>query len=180
MPPGDKARDKDGSSKLSWRVHILPYLGEMELYSQFHLGESWDSSHNLALLERMPKVFDANWGIPLGRQDVRPGHTTFVAPVGEGTIFGGREVTKIGDIKDGTSRTLVVVEVKPELAVPWTAPQDYAFAADDPGAGLAWGPDESVGVMSCDGAWHLLHKSITADMLLRLFQMNDGLPADYK
>ncbi len=26
MPPGKKARDEDGTSKLSWRVHILPFL----------------------------------------------------------------------------------------------------------------------------------------------------------
>ncbi len=103
-----------------------------------------------------------------------------MAPVGEGTIFGGNKVTKIGDIEDGISRTLAVVEVKPELAVPWTAPQDYRFDAEDPGAGLAWGTDDATGVMACDGHWQLLRKSISEEMLLRLFQMNDGMPARYE
>src|SRR5438046_1419781 len=35
-----------GESLLSWRVQLLPYLGEGELYKQFHLDEPWDSDHN--------------------------------------------------------------------------------------------------------------------------------------
>ncbi len=38
----------DGKPLLSWRVHILPYLEENELYHQFHLDEPWDSPHNRA------------------------------------------------------------------------------------------------------------------------------------
>ncbi|MDR3623427.1 MAG: sigma-70 family RNA polymerase sigma factor [Paludisphaera borealis] len=43
---------------LSWRVAILPYLGQNELYGQFHLNEAWDSPHNKALINRMPAVFE--------------------------------------------------------------------------------------------------------------------------
>ena len=42
---------------LSWRVAILPDLGERELYEQFHLDEPWNSPHNLVLVGRMPKVY---------------------------------------------------------------------------------------------------------------------------
>ena len=34
--------DKNGKPLLSWRVAILPYLDENELYKQFHLDEPWD------------------------------------------------------------------------------------------------------------------------------------------
>ena len=43
----------------------------------------------------------------------------------------------IGSITDGTVNTLFAVEVKPELEVPWTAPQDYVFDRQSPAAGLA-------------------------------------------
>src|SRR5262249_26236289 len=48
---------KDGKALLSWRVHILPYLGEEKLYREFHLDEPWDSDHNKALIARMPPIY---------------------------------------------------------------------------------------------------------------------------
>ena len=46
----------DGGPKLSWRVAILPYLGEGALFEEFHMNEPWDSPHNKALIGRMPEV----------------------------------------------------------------------------------------------------------------------------
>jgi RNA polymerase sigma factor (sigma-70 family) len=54
--PAD-VRDKDGKPLLSWRVLILPYLEQDNLYQQFHLDEPWDSEHNLKLLRQMPAVY---------------------------------------------------------------------------------------------------------------------------
>lgn len=48
---------KDAESGLSWRVALLPFLGEERLHGQFHHDEPWDSPHNNALLVRMPQVF---------------------------------------------------------------------------------------------------------------------------
>jgi hypothetical protein len=42
---------------LSWRVALLPALGEEDLYKQFKLNEPWDSEHNKQLIAKMPKVF---------------------------------------------------------------------------------------------------------------------------
>jgi hypothetical protein len=52
LPPA-AIRDKDGKPLLSWRVAILPYLDEVELYKQFRLDEPWDSPHNSALIKKM-------------------------------------------------------------------------------------------------------------------------------
>jgi RNA polymerase sigma factor (sigma-70 family) len=49
--------DKQGKALLSWRVALLPYLEEQELYRQFKLDEPWDSPHNKKLLSKMPAVF---------------------------------------------------------------------------------------------------------------------------
>jgi hypothetical protein len=49
--------DKKGKALLSWRVALLPYLEEQELYKQFKLDEPWDSAHNKKLLSKMPAVF---------------------------------------------------------------------------------------------------------------------------
>ena len=38
--------DAKGKRLLSWRVPILPYMEQNNLYRQFHLDEPWDSPHN--------------------------------------------------------------------------------------------------------------------------------------
>jgi hypothetical protein len=42
---------------VSWRVTLLPYLEEGELYKQYKMHEPWDSEHNKRLLARIPKVY---------------------------------------------------------------------------------------------------------------------------
>ena len=44
--------DPNGKPLLSWRVQILPYIEEQQLYQDFHLDEPWDSEHNIKLLEK--------------------------------------------------------------------------------------------------------------------------------
>src|SRR5262245_49932104 len=51
--------DADGTPLLSWRVLILPFIEQHQLYSQFHLDEPWDSPHNIELLPLMPISYRA-------------------------------------------------------------------------------------------------------------------------
>lgn len=56
--PAPAIYGKDGKPLLSWRVALLPYLDQNNLYQQFHLDESWDSPHNRKVLETfVPKVY---------------------------------------------------------------------------------------------------------------------------
>jgi hypothetical protein len=48
---------RDGRPLLSWRVHLLPFLEQDNLYKRFHLDEPWDSPHNIRLLDQMPIVY---------------------------------------------------------------------------------------------------------------------------
>src|SRR3954468_465914 len=52
-----EAGPKQGRALLSWRVHLLPYLGEDGLYKQFKLDEPWDGPNNIKLLNQMPVVY---------------------------------------------------------------------------------------------------------------------------
>ena len=172
FPPRDEVRDESGGSKLSWRVHILPFLGEIKLYKEFHVDEPWDSLHNKRLIEKMPSVYkNPMFG-------VEPGHTTFLAPVGEDTVFGGQKATKFHNVTDGTSNTVVLVEVKPALAVPWTAPADYAFDPEAPGRGLQVGADGRFLSAFADGSAQPLRGNLEPELMLRLFQKSDGHPID--
>src|SRR3954451_19781343 len=44
--PASAIRDRNGRPLLSWRVALLPMLGESELYGRFKLDEPWDSPAN--------------------------------------------------------------------------------------------------------------------------------------
>jgi hypothetical protein len=135
--PAAAIRDKDGKPLLSWRVKILPFLGDSggRLYKEFHLDEPWDSLHNRTLIEKMPEVYaDPD---PKLNELSRAGKTTYQVPVAPETIFYSSEGTTIRDITDGTSRTIAIVEVSPARAVEWTKPDDWEVNVQEPLEGVA-------------------------------------------
>jgi tRNA A-37 threonylcarbamoyl transferase component Bud32 len=113
----------DGKPLLSWRVMILPYLDENDLFRQFHLNEPWDSEHNKKLLSKMPKVFRA----PIDSSP-NPTKTFYQVFVGKGTLFEGRSGLPVEMIPNAGEKTLLIVEGGG--VVPWTKPQDLEY---DPG-----------------------------------------------
>jgi hypothetical protein len=130
LPPA-AVYDKDGKPLLSWRVLILPYLeqehlAERGLFRQFKLDEPWGSPHNLALLERMPKVYAP----PKGIATPEPYTTYYQVFVGKGAAFEGTRGISVADFPDGKENTFLVVEAA--TAVPWTKPQDIPYAPDQP------------------------------------------------
>ena len=122
----------DGKPLLSWRVHLLPYLDQGQLYAQFKLDEPWDSPHNRALIPLMPAVFaNPNLG------GAAEGKTNYLALVGPTCVLDGSP-NGIGfaKISDGTSKTIVLVEADADRVVEWTKPDDIAFDASNPSAGF--------------------------------------------
>ena len=83
--------DANGKPLHSWRVLILPYLGEEEkaLYEKIKLDEPWDSEYNKQLLTIAPKVYRC----PSNR-NCGEGQTTFSAILGDGAFFDASGVGK--------------------------------------------------------------------------------------
>lgn len=171
--------DADGRPLLSWRVALLPYLGHEELYREFHLDEPWDSPHNLSLVPRMPEVY----GCPSA--PVAAGMTPYVVAAGPGMFFEDPEpipgTQTVGvsllAIRDGTSKTILLLDLGWENSVEWTRPAEFAV-----------GVDEVVNVLSAvrsthasvrpvlfgDGSVLLLSQSIDPQTLRALFTRDAG------
>jgi hypothetical protein len=114
-----------GKPALSWRVAILPYIEEGQLYNEFHLNEPWDSPHNLKLLPRIPKTY-----LLPGEEGGPNGLTKYQVFVGPRTIFEEGQRISIPHIVDGATNTLLVVEAA--NGVPWTKPEDLRFDPNGP------------------------------------------------
>jgi hypothetical protein len=56
LPPAYVA-DASGRPMHSWRVLILPYLNEQQLYNDYNFNEPWDGPNNRKLIGMMPRGF---------------------------------------------------------------------------------------------------------------------------
>ncbi len=78
--------DRNGKPLLSWRVALLPFLEQDNLYKQFKLDEPWDSAHNKPLARLVLKVY-----APVDRATPDPSLTYYQVFVGKGTVFEKRQ-----------------------------------------------------------------------------------------
>jgi prepilin-type processing-associated H-X9-DG protein len=168
--PKPAITDKDGKPLLSWRVAILPYIEQQELYNKFHLDEPWDSPHNKALINEMPPTY-----VCPSRANVQPGTTAYRVFVGKGAFFESDRATGFADITDGTSNTLMVVEATE--AVPWTKPDsDLPFDPDAKPSLYGAGSTHPGGLNAAfgDGSVRFIKTSIAVEVFRALITRAGG------
>lgn len=109
---------EDGKPAHSWRVLLLPYLGEDALYEKYDQSQPWNSEHNLKLAEQMPQVYACP--DDTGNQQQRD--TSYMVIVSDLGVFQGAKSASIEDL-DSPSTTLLVVEVA-STGICWLEPVD--------------------------------------------------------
>jgi hypothetical protein len=159
------APEKADGPPVSWRVRALPYLERQDLYDEYRLDEPWDSEHNLKLVKQMPEEFG----------DDPDGKTAFMLFTGEGSSFSNPAVaTPMSIVQDGHSNTILLVEAGPDVAVPWTKPQDLAFNPKDPAAALGEVPEDGFTAVFLDSHTEVLPKEMDAEELKALITPAGG------
>lgn len=158
----------NNNPNLSWRVAILPYIEQAQLYQQFKLDEPWDSEHNKRLIDKMPRVF-----APVNGVKADKGHTFY-------QIFTGREAMKSGmsfaHVTDGTSNTLMVVEGGD--SVPWTRPDDMLYDAKKPLPKLGAFFNGDFQAVMMDGSIRFIRRDINEKVLRALITVAGGEVVD--
>lgn len=165
--------DKNGKPLLSWRVAILPYIEQDALYRQFKLDEPWDSEHNKKLAENYRiKVYS----IPGSVDDLKDGKTRFRVFTGGkdkvNAMFEHNVKTKLSEITDGTSNTLMVVAAKE--AVLWTKPDELNFDPKGNPSDLLYFQNDVTPALFGDGSVRYLSRKVTLDNWRALVSKNGG------
>ncbi|MCO8123936.1 protein kinase [Stieleria sp. TO1_6] len=102
----------------SWRVAILPFIDQNELFEQYKFDQPWDSQSNLQLLEKMPGIYRS----PFADADQPVGNTNYMGYATEQGALGTNGGVKLKEFADGTANTILLVGCKE--SVPWTKPED--------------------------------------------------------
>ena len=168
FPPASVV-DKKGKPMLSWRVMVLPFVEQDQLYKQFKLDEPWDSTHNKAVLDKhpMPPVFALPGVTKDGQKD-----THFRVLVNNGALFDPIQATKIQSITDGTSNTIMVITAA--AGVPWTKPDEVEFDPKADPRKLLHMKDGGCSVAFADGSVRFLKADINADTLRAMITKAGG------
>ncbi len=194
----------DGKPWHSWRVILLPYLEENELFNRYDFSQPWDSEKNRKVLEAIPAVYrDPNVA------DAKGNFTEYAAIVGKNTAFppegtrmktprlesftGDRKgVRSFAQVIDGLSYTACVAPVPHDRKIPWTKPEDITFDARFPELGKPGGiavpyhlngKADGLGlvpVLLMDGSVQTLPATVKPTVLNALMTCNGGeiIPPD--
>ena len=168
--------DQDGKPMHSWRVLLLPYLSENELYKQYRFDEPWNGPTNRKLAPRMPRVFALHG-------EERPGNetTNYLAVVGPETVWRPGEGLRFEDITDGTSNTILFVE-NLGANVHGMEPRDLLFAdmdftIDSP-AGIK-SKYHDPAIVTIGGSLYRLTRDVTPPTLRAMLTVNGGEKLSY-
>jgi Protein of unknown function (DUF1559) len=172
FPPAYVA-DANGKPMHSWRVLILPFMEQSQLYASYRMDEPWDGPNNRKLIDQRPNVYNC----PSRRPS--PGLTSYVVIVGPNTAFPGPKTTKLGDIHDGPGSTILVAEVS-NVDIAWTEPRDLdaesmSWAIDDPKRPSISSPHETgPAVVFADSSYRRLSTYHPPDALKAMTTINGG------
>jgi prepilin-type processing-associated H-X9-DG protein len=180
FPPAYVA-DKNGKPMHSWRVLILPYLEQQGLSSQYRFDEPWNSPNNKRVADTMMKVFHC----PDRPHASDPFTTDYMMVVGRHTISDGPHGRKFAEITDGTSNTIMVVEVD-NSTTPWAEPKDLKFDDIDfkingtRRQGIGSDHPGGINAAFCDGSVRFLRDSINPQLVKAMLTIDGGeqIPAE--
>lgn len=122
LPPAFIA-DADGKPMHSWRVLLLPFLDQREVYNQYDFSEPWDGPNNRKLANRINRY---TFQCPSGPNYETSWMTDYVAIVGPKTAFPSSRSTTFDDFQDGPENTILLVEIA-NSNIHWMEPRDLNF-----------------------------------------------------
>ena len=165
--------DEHGRPLHSWRVLILPYVDQQELYDQYKFDEPWDGPHNISLLEKMPPLYRCP-----SHEDAEAAMTDYAAVVGDACVMRGTITVTVREITDGMTNTIVIGEAA-GARIRWTEPRDVSFGAftrlgDVQSFNSEHGSVSGAFALHADGWVQFLSEDVPAETLKSMFTRAGG------
>ena len=171
----------DGTPLHSWRVLILPYLGENELFDRYDFNEPWNSAGNRRLIGQPPALLRSGEVATASR---------FYLITGPGTLFPpalphGFAPRGPRDVSDNPGQTLLVVEAVPPAAAMlsgWTEPIDLDVSlmrgaiGSSPGVEIGGVSEDGAVVATVDGRGHFIDQRLSPVTVMALTTIAGGEP----
>lgn len=152
----------------SWRVLLLPHLGEKELYARYRFDEPWDGPHNRELQSERPKAYAS----PL-QTSRDPNVAPYLAVVSRRTMWPAHFPIRIEQVTDGISNTIQLIENDGSDII-WTEPRDLrerdALGLLKPsGKQSAKAPaSQTIPMLLGDGTVRMISQQINRDLFVSL------------
>lgn len=164
LPPA-VIRPAGGKPPYSWRVAILPFIEQNDLFKEYNFNEPWDSVSNRKLIEKMPQIYRS--------PSDSSGNNAYFVPTGGPTLFPpSNPGVKFSEVTDGLSNTIMVVEAKREI--PWTKPEDLEYDPSKPMPEFGGFTPEGFNSGFADGSVHFISSRIEPQLLKALLSRNGG------
>ncbi len=182
FPPAGEGSNGE-RHRVSWRVLILPNLGEEALYYRFLAaganGEfpEWDDPAIEGLAEGIPEFFrnpNQSWAA---------NETNYLAVTGPGTIYDPEQFPRAAGVDDiyrgdGPAHTAWLVEADADQVVPWHAPRDWKFDPNDPKRGLGNFRPGGFLVLFADGHTQFISNNTDPAVLRAMMTLAGGEAVD--
>ena len=165
--------DESGQPMTSWRTLLLPFMEQVNLYDMVDTTRPWDDPVNSTVRETSIMLYHSP-------RDPDPNsiYTNYVAITGEGTAMPGSSATDMGDIRDGMSNTILLIEIV-NSDIEWSEPRDLDInnlsrvdeGADPSAVNVI--PRRAV-VGFCDGSVRNLPAEVSGEVLRKYLLRDDG------
>ena len=177
LPSGD-GPVRPGGPAVSWRVKLLPFIEEGNLYEQYNFDEPWDSENNMKVAKQMPATFMNP------QSTAQEGFTVYRGVGGVSGVMGvddkGKSVRRtFGEITDGTSNTIMFVECPDHMAVPWTKPDGGIDPEKASPQQLQGNFSGGFNVSFCDGSTYFIASSLGTETFKALLGFDDGIVTSF-
>jgi beta-lactamase regulating signal transducer with metallopeptidase domain len=155
----------DGKTLHSWRVELLPFLGEQKLFDEYKLDETWDSEHNKTLVAKIPSIYSTSvW--------TQKGDSDYFVITGKGTLFDADEPGRRESVADAPGETILVIQSNQHI--PWTKPIDIETTADHNAVRPFRGHGKGLYAAFADGTVKFVTKETDAASVRAMFTKAGG------
>ncbi len=175
--PPAVVNDKAGRPRHSWRVLLLPYMGQehADIYQRYDFNQDYNQTALAWQMAGSAKLYRCP-----SNEDMTDDYTNYMVVTGPNTLFPGAKSRSKDDIKDNLATTIMVVEVV-DSHVTWLQPVDFDVSISpleltDPDGGGLSSHHAGAHVLTADGKVHYIDATTRKEFLEAMCTIAGGEP----